>query len=158
MASRALLQGWTTCTDGLSVVFLPAICVQGRAARRLLTAQTCTATAAKGTFELAAPPAVASGKRLVNQQPDERRSSPSPRHTGPLGSGWTTTSSRSCGPLGRRMHAHRTQARRSMRAHNLPSSQLSCLPTRLFLRHLAIEKLGWESRYSLWVRASTEFC
>ena len=139
MASRALLQWWTTCTDGLSVVFLPAVCVQGRAARRLLTAQSCTATAAKGTFELAAPPAVASGKRLINQKPDEwcffsRHDGliGSPRHAGPLGSGWTTTSSRSSGPLGRRMHAHRTQARRSMRAHNLPSSQLSCLPTRLF--------------------------
>ena len=82
-----------------------------------------------------------------------RRGGPigSPRHGGPLSSGWTTTSSRSCNPLSRRMHTRSKQARRRVRAHNR-REQLAELAADAPLPappHSLIATLGWESQVVL---------
>ena len=75
---RAFLHGLTTRTDGLSVVFFPPsackACGEESVNRTKLHNHSC-----QRMLELAAPPALASKKRLADQWHVEWRSAPSSR-------------------------------------------------------------------------------
>ena len=73
---RAFLHGLAARTDGFSVVFFPSpvckACGEEFVNRAKLHTHSC-----QRMRELAAPPALASGKRLADKWPDEWRTSPS---------------------------------------------------------------------------------
>ena len=75
MAGRALLHGWTTCADGLSVAFRPPS-VRKACGEEVVIRIKLHSHDRQGERELAAPPALASRQRLTHQWPGERRSFP----------------------------------------------------------------------------------